>query len=340
MNDIRSLFEPIKRLHTTVRQTVVDVCENASHDQLSAVVADDAGDTIFAIDRVSETTLIEFFETEVAATEPIVLIAEGIDHGKMVLPRTASEDDAAWRIVIDPIDGTRGLMYQKRSAWILTGVAPNRGEKTSLRDIEFAIQTEIPLVKQHLSDTIWAHRGGGARAERFNRLTGESTPIELRPSVANSIEQGFATISRFFPGARDVLAAIDDDIVRAVLGKPRGGKAQCFEDQYISTGGQLYELMAGHDRFVADLRPLMRNVMAERGFDLSICCHPYDLCTELIARELGVEITGVDGNPLDAPLNVDADVSWVGYANKCIRQQIEPELRSALSSRGLVRNAE
>lgn len=30
-------------------------------------------------------------------------------------------------------------MYQKRSAWILTGVAPNRGPETDLSDIEPAI---------------------------------------------------------------------------------------------------------------------------------------------------------------------------------------------------------
>ena len=336
MNDIRALFEPIKRLHERVRETVVAACENASVDQLSEIVADGEGDTIFSIDRVSEETVIEFFETEIASKVPIVLIAEGIDQGKLVLPRGASEADAVWRIIIDPIDGTRGLMYQKRSAWILTGVAPNRGPETRLRDIEFAIQTEIPLVKQHLSDTAWAYRGAGVNAERFNRLTGESVPISLKPSTATSIEQGFAMISRFFPGARDVLAEIDEEIVRAVLGKPREGKAQCFEDQYISTGGQLYELMAGHDRFVADIRPLMRAVMADRELDLSICCHPYDLCTELIARELGVEITGTDGEQLDSPLNVDADVSWVGYANGNIKHQIEPAFRAALSTRGLL----
>ena len=338
MNDIRSLFEPIKGLHATIRQTVVDACENASFEEISEIIADSEGDTIFAIDRISEAMLIEFFETEIAPRVPVVLIAEGIAQGKVVLPTTASEPDAVWRIIVDPIDGTRGLMYQKRPGWILTGVAPNRGPKTSLRDIEFAIQTEIPLVKQYLSDVVWAYRGGGVQAERYNRLTGESSPLDLRPSSAASIDQGFAMISRFFPGARDTLAAIDEDIVRTVLGKPRKGKAQCFEDQYVSTGGQLYELMAGHDRFVADLRQLMRGVMAERGSDLSICCHPYDLCTELIARELGVEITGVDGEPLNAPLNVDADVSWVGYANQHIRGQIEPALRDALRSRGLVPN--
>jgi hypothetical protein len=265
-----------------------------------------------------------------------VLIAEGIKEGKAIMPNGANEKDAAWRIIVDPIDGTRGLMYQKRSAWILTGVAPNRGEETSLSDIEFAIQTELPLVKQYLSDTVWAFRGKGVIAERYDRINKSASKLSLRPSRAATIEQGFAMISRFFPGARDILAEIDEEIVRAALGNPREGKAQCFEDQYISTGGQLYELMAGHDRFVADIRPLMRAEMSRRGNDLSICCHPYDLCTELVARELGVIVTNERGLRLDAPLDVQSDVSWAGYANENIRDQIEPLMLSALKNRRLL----
>lgn len=298
---------------------------------------DGDGDTIFAIDRISEEIVIDRFERDVASIVPIVLIAEGIAGGKIILPTGAKESEAVWRIIVDPIDGTRGLMYQKRSAWVLTGVARNRGVNTTLRDIEFAIQTEIPLVKQHLSDTVWAYKDSGVHAERYGRLTGKTFSLDLRPSKANTIEQGFAMISRFFPGARDVLAGIDEEIVTAALGKPKRGKAQCFEDQYISTGGQLYELMTGHDRFIADLRPLMSVVMQQRGFDLSICCHPYDLCTELIARELGVIVVGEDGDQLDAPLSVDGNLTWVGYANQDIRKQIEPRLQNSLRKRGLIK---
>lgn len=337
MKEIKRLFEPIKRLHETIRGRVVETCESSSLNQLSKVVADDAGDTIFAVDRVSEELLIEFFEREIASQTPIVLIAEGLEDGKIVLPRGARKGECLWRIIVDPIDGTRGLMYQKRSAWILTGVAPNLGDETNLSDIEFAIQTEIPLVKQHLSDAVWAYRGEGARGERFNRLTGETFDLKLMPSKAESIEQGFAQISRFFPGARDVLAEIDEEIVRGALGLPTFGKAQCFEDQYISSGGQLYELMAGHDRFNADLRPLMQRAMNERGMNLSICSHPYDLCTELIAREAGVIVTDEKGERLSAPLSVEADVAWVGYANEKIRSQIEPLLQNALKKRGLLK---
>lgn len=337
MNDIKSLFAPIKKLHETIRARVVENCENSSLNQLSAIVADDEGDTIFAVDRVSEEILIEFFEREIASKVPIVLIAEGLENGKIILPRGSDEKDAVWRIIVDPIDGTRGLMYQKRSAWILTGIAPNRGENTNLSDIEFAIQTEIPLVKQHLSDTIWAFRGEGATAERFNRLTNETFDLHLQPSKSPTIAQGFAMISRFFPGVRDVLAEIDEEMVRDALGKPTLGKAQCFEDQYISTGGQLYELIAGHDRFVADLRPLMQTIMNERGLDLSICCHPYDLCTELVARESGVIVTDENGNSPKFLLDNEIDVTWIGYANAQIRGQIEPHLQDSLKRRGLLK---
>src|SRR6185369_5510320 len=158
-------------------------------EELSDVADDESqGDTIYAIDRVSEETVVELFANEIATQAPIVLIAEGIAEGQLVLPVGASESEAVWRVIVDPIDGTRGLMYQKRSAWVLTGVAPNRGPETNLQDIELAVQTEIPLVKQHLSDALWAIRGAGVQAERFNRLTNERAPLSIRPSAARSIE--------------------------------------------------------------------------------------------------------------------------------------------------------
>ena len=329
------MLGPIRRLHEQIRDRVVAECERASLEELSGIAADDEGDTIFAVDRVAESTLIDFFEREVAPTQSLVLIAEGLP-GDITLPRGTVEADARWRIIVDPIDGTRGLMYQKRSAWVLTGVAPNRGDGTDLSDIELAVQTEIPLVKQHLCDTIWAVKGSGLSAERVNRLTGATKGLKLQPSRSATIAQSFSTVVRFFPGVRDELAAIDDEIVTAALGPIRPAKAQCFEDQYLSSGGQLYELISGHDRFIADVRALMGPVSERRGLPLGLCCHPYDLCTELIAREAGVIVTDPSGKPLAAPLNLEADVAWVGYANAQIRQTMEPLLQGALGRRGLL----
>jgi fructose-1,6-bisphosphatase/inositol monophosphatase family enzyme len=331
-----TLFAALKNLHEMIRRVVVEACEQSALESLTRVVREEEGDTIFAIDRISEELLVDFFAREIATSFPVVLIAEGLPEGKMVLPRGSKETQAVWRVIVDPIDGTRGLMYQKRSGWILTGVARNRGDDTTLADIDFALQTEIPLVKQHLSDCAWAFRGQGVHAERYNRLTGERSPINLQPSSATTIEQGYAQVARFFPGAREELAAIDEEIVRGALGPVRPGKANCFEDQYASTGGQLYELMSGHDRFIADLRPLLEHTLQERGLSLGICCHPYDVCTELIAREAGVIVTDVHGNALQAKLAVTPDVAWVGYANPRLRAQLEPLLREALLRRGFI----
>jgi fructose-1,6-bisphosphatase/inositol monophosphatase family enzyme len=330
------LLGHIRRLHEQIRDAVVAACEGSAVSDLASIAREEEGDTIYAVDRVSEELIVAYFNETIALLAPIVLVAEGLETGKIVLPAGAREEDAAWRIIVDPIDGTRGIMYQKRSAWILTGVAPNKGAGTSLRDVELAVQTEIPLVKQHLSDALWARRGRGAEAERYNRLTGERAPLTLKPSGVGTIAHGYAQISRFFPGAREELAAIDEEIVRGALGEVRPGKAHCFEDQYTSTGGQIYELIAGHDRFTADLRPLMEKRLGERGLALGICCHPYDICTELIAREYGVIVTDARGNPVDAELSVEPDVDWVGYANAAIRAQIEPLLRASLEKRNLL----
>jgi hypothetical protein len=299
-----------------------------------------AGDFIYAVDRLSERVLLERFAT-LAAEWPCLLIAEGLGQtGRRVLPAGASEKDVEIVVLVDPIDGTRGLMYQKRPAWILTGVAPYvRDAPSTLADIRLALQTEIPLVKQHLSDSAWAVAGAGAAAERFDRTTGHRMPVALRPSRASEITHGFGSLAKFFSGTRDALAAIDDAVVSRLLGPGEGGRdgqALVFDDQYISTGGQLYELMTGHDRWIADLRPLLSSRMAERGRPAPLCAHPYDLASELVAREAGVVVTAPNGEPLRAPLDVTTDVAWVGFANPELARAVGDALRAELRERGLL----
>ena len=159
--------------------------------------------------------------------------------------------------------------------------------------------------------------------------------MPFAPSRARTIAQGYGGLSRFFPGARAELAAVDDAVVARLLGPSEKGRARAFEDQYISSGGQLYELMVGHDRWVGDLRPLVEPVLRARGEALGLCAHPYDLSTELIAREAGVIVTDEAGRRLSAPLDVFSELAWIGYANEAIRAQVEPALREALGERGL-----
>jgi fructose-1,6-bisphosphatase/inositol monophosphatase family enzyme len=363
---VHPLLAPLQAIHRRIRDAVVAETERAAVESLSHIHADQEGDTIYAIDKIAEDVLVDDVEREIARVHgPLVLVAEGLAGGRVVLPRGTSEGDARWTVIVDPIDGTRGLMYQKRPAWILTGVV-SQGETTpTLAEIELAVQTEIPLVKQHLADELWAVRGQGARGQRLNRFTGERADLRLRPSSSATLAHGFATIARFFPGVRAELAALDDEMVETLLGPPTPGKAQLFEDQYISSAGQMYELITGHDRFVADLRSIARRDTRTRhqaptsaagaatggkpgtapgtrhrapGTNMvsALCCHPYDLCAELIARECGVIVTDERGRPLSAPLNVEADVSWIGYANATLRRTVEPVLLAGLRARGWI----
>jgi fructose-1,6-bisphosphatase/inositol monophosphatase family enzyme len=336
MANPRDLLEPLLELHDTIRLAVLDATDRDSRHALAGVSRQDAADTIYAIDVVAEQVLTGF-AAWLAETQTFVLIAEGLHGGKQVWPKGTAEADATWRIIVDPIDGTRGLMYQKRSGWILSAAAPNRGPATSLQDVVLAVQTEIPLRKQHLSDHVRAIKGEGVTAHRDDRITGDRTELALRASRAGTIAHGYATVVRFFPGHREQLAAIDDEVVRAALGPGEPGKALCFEDQYASTGGQVYELLAGHDRFIADLRPLVgRATSPPNSGPPGLCCHPYDICTALIATESGVIITDPTGGPLNAPLDTTTNVAWVGYANERIRQQIEPLLQASLRTRGWI----
>jgi hypothetical protein len=230
-------------------------------------------------------------------------------------------------MIVDPIDGTRNIMYNKRSAWILSGIAPNKGAATNLLDIEAAVMTEAPTTRALLSDQLWATRGGGAHREALNLVTGERQRLPLRPSQAGDLAHGFAAISKFFPPAKAATAAFEEKLLARVA-PDEGENPLVFDDQYISTGGQLYEILVGHDRFLADLRPIFFDLL---GLPKKLVCHPYDICTELIAREAGVIVTDPDGAPLSAPLDIRADVAWVGYANAALRDRIQPHLIELLA---------
>ncbi|HEU5077176.1 MAG TPA: hypothetical protein VFU02_23455 [Polyangiaceae bacterium] len=331
---VSDVVDVLRELSRAIQRQVLAACRDQSIEQLSAVSLEAREDTIFNIDRVSESALLAGIAPHAVRLGGVVLVAEGLSSEEVTLPEAWRPEQARWRVIVDPIDGTRGLMVQKRSAWILAAVAPNDARPARLGDLEAAIQTEIPTLKAAVADELWALKGEPPGALRRSIDGGASVPLVLRPSRAGSIRHGYAMLSRFFPGARDELAAIDDEVCRRVLGPNLTGKALCFEDQYLSTGGQLYELAMGHDRFVADLRPLMAPLLRQRGTPLGLCCHPYDICTALIAQQAGVIVTAPDGGPLDAPLDVHSDVAWVAYANAAIRREVEPALQATLRERG------
>jgi hypothetical protein len=325
----------IDRLLEFQREIRARVIASRTQRQLAAVARDTAADTIYGIDAAVDPVIDTFFE-EWGKTTPLVLIAEGIEdetgrEGVKTFPRGTPDDRALIRVIVDPIDGTRGIMYDKRSAWSLAGVAPNHGPETRLRDIEAAAMTELPTTKMGQADVLWAIRGAGVRGQREDLTTSAFNPIEMRASKAEEIDHGFATISSFFPGTKVLAAELMEYIAHHLAGKTDIARATVFDDQYISTGGQFYELIVGHDRFIADLRPLF---YALQGQGKGLCCHPYDCASLLVAEEAGVILTDGNGWKLDGPLDVTSGISWAAYANQTLRNKIEPLLLRFFSKRG------
>lgn len=344
----------LRALHLSLRDHLREQLHRSAIDDLSEVTAARGGDTIYGIDERGEEVLLAYCR-EWAREMPFRLVAEGLPEGSIRLPEGSGEPPL-FRLIVDPIDGTRCIMYDKRSAWILSAIAPERDAPT-LADVEVAMQTEVPTTRHYLGDLLVACRGGGTVAERHNLLTGEWQPFVPRPSAAPTLAHGFATISKFFLGAKELTARVEERLFEQILGPPEDGNPLVFDDQYLSSGGQLYELMVGHDRFNADLRPIMHaaalraatnderpttyttssviggrsSVVASGASPRRLCAHPYDLCGELIAREAGVIVTDDRGMPLSAPLDVEADVCWIGYANEALRSQIEPLLLPMLA---------
>lgn len=119
-----------------------------SPDALATVSEETAADTIYAIDRVAEATIVQWFAEHWPAEWPVEIVMEGLaDDAVLTFPRGARIADTVFKCIIDPIDGTRGIMYDKRAAWILTGLAPQRGAANTLADVEVAVMTEIPTTR-------------------------------------------------------------------------------------------------------------------------------------------------------------------------------------------------
>jgi hypothetical protein len=232
--------------------------------------------------------------------------------------------------VVDPIDGTRGLMHDKRSAFFLSALAPEN-PAPRLRDVTNAVMVEIPTSRSHLSDVLAASRAGGLWCVTDDLATGTRRPFTPRPSTATDLRHGFATIVRFFAGAAAALGAVQDELMRRLHPDDPIAQQDAFEDQYISNGGQMHALITGRDRLVADLRPLVRTA----GGGSLRCSHPYDVCAALVAEMAGVVLTASDGSPLDVPLDLTTKVAWIGYANAALRARVEPHLLASLAVLGL-----
>lgn len=307
----------------------------ATPEGLATPVGFEGGDTIFAIDRHVEPVIEREIDGWPGECKPLVLIAEGMgkDGRRVIGPL---DEPARFRVLVDPIDGTRNLMYDKRSAWFIAAVAEDQGERSHLGDTFASVLVELATSKQTWCDAYVATRGAATTGIRTHIGGDHPEPWPPRPSRAETLKFGFGQVSNFFPGTKVLAAELSERIASRTLGSSVG-QALLFEDQYICTGGQMVELMTGHDRFCCDLRPLFYRILEKESRDVvrGVECHPYDAAGVLAAIQAGVVITDGFGRPLQCPLDVSTGVHWCGFANQALAALIQPIISEWLAEHGL-----
>lgn len=284
-----------------------------------------AADVSFGLDVIAEAPLEEFCD-ELAREVPIRVLSEGFGD-RVFAPRGR---DPEWRLVVDPIDGTRNLMFDLRSGFVLSAVARERGDATRISDVEVAVMSELPPTDRRSATVMGAIRGGGAWSRTRDLDTGSlGLARKLEASSDPRIENGFVVFFKFDREEREAIAAIETRFLELVASTHGIDSRLLFDDQYICSAGHLFLLLTRRYRFVADLR----GIVGDRLGIANQTSKPYDVCCSLIAEEAGVLLTDATGAEFNLPLDLESRVSVVGYANSTVRAALEPLLARALTER-------
>ena len=156
-------------------------------------------------------------------------------------------------------------------------------------------------------------RGGGARAAKCECVDRESSDMKLASLEGGDRRARVGHGEPLLPGSRDELAAIEEEVLGTLLiGAQQGAR---FEDQYASSGGQLYELMDGPRPIRADLRPLLAPSCAARGLPPS-CAAIRMTSAQRSSPRSSAFMSKPRGGRFDGAFDIVEEVAWVGYANK------------------------
>lgn len=310
------------------RDRVLAPDPRAGIESLMRIRGQGVGDVTYGIDVPAEETLAHWFE-ERARREPLSLLTEetgwrhlGPAPGGGVR-ELASFDHGGVRIVVDPIDGTRNLMTDVRSAWCVLALAPPGAHPPRQRDVELGVLVEIPHSRGRATRVFDAARGAGC----LFRMDRDVPSIRLDAGSDARADHGYFPFFKYMPDQRAEIAAIETAFFARLEEHERADVRNCYDDQYIANAGQLALLALGTYRMIADLR----EHLARRRGRATLTGKPYDVAGALIcAEEAGCVVTTPEGSALDFPLDATTPVGFVGWANRATRARLEPHLFAVL----------
>jgi fructose-1,6-bisphosphatase/inositol monophosphatase family enzyme len=322
------------RVRAAARSALERAARQGRLEELARPVRQGAGDVTYALDEESERA-VEAWLAETARERPLSLLTEdsGWRHlgpGTGGAPRElAGFDHGGPRIALDPIDGTRNLMADLRSAWTVVSCAGPGCGMPRLAELEIGIVSEIPDSRAARYRVLAARRGGGCSFE-LRALEGDEELERrvLRADADNRADRGYFPFFRYLPEQRPELARLEARFFARLAEREGARVRDCYDDQYISNGGQLVLLALGTYRMVADIR----GMVAKKVGGEVVTAKPYDLAgAVLCAREAGCVVTAPDGEELDFPMDCETPVDWVGWANAPTARRLGPHLRAVLA---------
>lgn len=324
-----ALEELAKRIASVCRKSVL-----ANGKDLSQVVGQGVGDTTFGIDVAPEAVVSEWAE-ELAASGPLSILTE--DSGWRHLGPSGpllDFDHGGPRIVVDPVDGSRNLMVDLRSAWAAIAAAPPGPEMPHLSELTHAVVQELATQRAGKALRLTGTQVGpkGTCVQTLFELTdhGLGQQLEHQQLLVDSddrVDLGFMPFFRYHPAERESLAHLEVEFFNRLHKHEGASLDQIFDDQYISNSGQLVLLAQGKYRMVADLRA----AIAARGNRETVASKPYDVAAAIVcARAAGAIVEDAKGRTFDTPLDATTPLSFVGYSNKETRSRLRPHLLATL----------
>lgn len=280
-----------------------------------------AGDATFGLDVATEEAVDAWFQDE-TARRPLSLFTEdrdwrhrgpggdlpGFDHGGP-------------RVVIDPVDGTRNLMLDLRSAWCVIALAGPGRDTPRQDEVEVGVVAELPDSRARTARLLSATRGGGCRLH--------GTAFEVDDD--DRADHGYFPFFAFHPRSRPAVARLSAAFFERLEQELDVDTGTCFDDQYISSGGQLALTALGTYRMVVEPRAWI----ARRTGIPTQTCKPYDVAgAVLCATEAGAVVTDLAGAPLAHPLDAETPVGFCAFVNRATHARLWPHLAATLEAFG------
>jgi fructose-1,6-bisphosphatase/inositol monophosphatase family enzyme len=330
------MLEALEDLATRLAATCRKQQLGASTAELASVAGVGAGDTTFGIDTAPESVVAAWAE-ELANAGPLSILTEDSgwrhlgpgDAGFQVLD---DFDHGGPRVVVDPVDGSRNLMFDLRPAWAAIASAPAGKEAPRLADLTLGVVQELGTSRHGRALRLVGEVDGGCH-EALYELSPEGLGVrvwrrELVVDADPRIDQGFLPFFRYHPASRVELARLEAAFFERLRLDEQADLRSIFDDQYISNTGQLVLLSQGRYRMIADLRGLLVNTDGSP----SVTSKPYDIAAAVVcARAAGALVEDPAGQPLDVPLDATTRVSFVAYTNAATASRLRPHLLAILA---------